>query len=78
MGLPRTEQFHVFELTRHLPRFSMYSLISPAASLPQELPQNFVSFFISERIQRVSQQSTKQDDFFLISSIVVLVLKNSM
>ncbi|XP_026277925.1 Bardet-Biedl syndrome 2 protein homolog [Frankliniella occidentalis] len=53
VGLPRTEQFHVFELTRHLPRFAMYTLMSATAPLSQDQPHNFVSFFISERVQRV-------------------------
>ncbi|KAE8738435.1 hypothetical protein FOCC_FOCC016086 [Frankliniella occidentalis] len=50
VGLPRTEQFHVFELTRHLPRFAMYTLMSATAPLSQDQPHNFVSFFISERV----------------------------
>ncbi|XP_063294308.1 Bardet-Biedl syndrome 2 protein isoform X1 [Pelobates fuscus] len=43
-------QFHVFELTRQLPRFSMY-VQSNTASAPE--PSSFVTFTISERVQRV-------------------------
>uniref|UniRef100_A0A8D0GH17 Bardet-Biedl syndrome 2 protein homolog n=1 Tax=Sphenodon punctatus TaxID=8508 RepID=A0A8D0GH17_SPHPU len=42
--------FHVFELTRQLPRFSMYALSSPV-SAPE--PLSYVNFTISERVQRV-------------------------
>lgn len=46
-------QFHVFELTRQLPRFAMYTLSKPD-SAPE--PRSFVKFTISERVQRVSFQ----------------------
>ena len=44
-------QFHVFELTRQLPRFSMYALTSPGSASP---PPSYVNFTIAERAQRVS------------------------
>ncbi|XP_059569636.1 Bardet-Biedl syndrome 2 protein isoform X1 [Alligator mississippiensis] len=50
VGYRSSTQFHVFELTRQLPRFSMYALSSPD-SAPQ--PLSFVNFTISERVQRV-------------------------
>ncbi|XP_019361333.1 PREDICTED: Bardet-Biedl syndrome 2 protein isoform X2 [Gavialis gangeticus] len=50
VGYRSSTQFHVFELTRQLPRFSMYALSSPD-SVPQ--PLSFVNFTISERVQRV-------------------------
>ncbi|KAJ6666204.1 hypothetical protein lerEdw1_001109 [Lerista edwardsae] len=50
VGYKSSMQFHVFELTRQLPRFSMYTLSSPD-SAPE--PLSFVKFTISERVQRV-------------------------
>lgn len=43
-------QFHVFELTRQLPRFSMYALSSPDSATE---PLSFVNCTMSERPQRV-------------------------
>lgn len=45
-----SEQYHVFELTRQLPRFSMYLLVPFSA--PEE-PESYITFQIAERIQRV-------------------------
>ncbi|XP_075432991.1 BBSome complex member BBS2 isoform X2 [Ascaphus truei] len=50
VGYRSSVQFHVFELTRQLPRFSMYVLSNPA-STPE--PPSYVTFTISERVQRV-------------------------
>ncbi|MEE6499730.1 hypothetical protein FKM82_003571 [Ascaphus truei] len=50
VGYRSSVQFHVFELTRQLPRFSMYVLSNPA-STPE--PSSYVTFTISERVQRV-------------------------
>lgn len=44
-------QFHVFELTRQLPRFSMYALTSPDSASE---PLSYVNFVITERAPRVS------------------------
>lgn len=44
-------QFHVFELTRQLPRFSMYALSSPDSATE---PLSFVNCTTNERPQRVS------------------------
>lgn len=44
-------QFHVFELTRQLPRFSMYALSSPDSATE---PLSFVNCTMNERPQRVS------------------------
>ncbi|WAR01687.1 BBS2-like protein [Mya arenaria] len=41
-------QFHVFELTRQLPRFSMYTL----SEVPSEAPNSYCTFQINERVQR--------------------------
>ena len=43
-------QFHVFELTRQLPRFSMYALVKE--NVPE--PKSSVTFQVNERINRVS------------------------
>ncbi|KAM9301908.1 BBSome complex member BBS2 [Gastrophryne carolinensis] len=50
VGYKSSVQFHVFELTRQLPRFSMYVLSNPASS-PE--PSSYVTFTINERVQRV-------------------------
>uniref|UniRef100_A0A8C0MEI3 Bardet-Biedl syndrome 2 protein homolog n=2 Tax=Canis lupus TaxID=9612 RepID=A0A8C0MEI3_CANLF len=50
VGYRSSTQFHVFELTRQLPRFSMYALTSPD---PAREPLSYVNFVIAERAQRV-------------------------
>ncbi|RZF34924.1 hypothetical protein LSTR_LSTR011418 [Laodelphax striatellus] len=54
-AIPTTEQLHVFELTRQLPRFSMYMLSGPASAKTNStlLQTSFVSFRLSERVQRI-------------------------
>uniref|UniRef100_A0A3P8X637 Bardet-Biedl syndrome 2 protein homolog n=1 Tax=Cynoglossus semilaevis TaxID=244447 RepID=A0A3P8X637_CYNSE len=51
IGGRTSTQFHVFEITRHLPRFSMYDISSDSDSA--EPPSGRVTFSISERPQRV-------------------------
>jgi len=46
-------QFHVFEMMRTLPRFSMYALVTEKDSTP--VPTGCVSFTIGDRINRVSE-----------------------
>jgi hypothetical protein len=43
--------FHVFESARQLPMFSMYLLVE---NVPESEPKGFVTFYINERIPRVS------------------------
>ncbi|XP_004913585.1 Bardet-Biedl syndrome 2 protein isoform X2 [Xenopus tropicalis] len=50
VGYKSSVQFHVFELTRQLPRFSMYVLSNPS-SAPET--SSYVTFTTSERLQRV-------------------------
>ncbi|XP_068938539.1 Bardet-Biedl syndrome 2 protein [Petaurus breviceps papuanus] len=50
VGYRNSTQFHVFELTRQLPRFAMYALSSPD---PTKEPLSFVNFTVNERVQRV-------------------------
>uniref|UniRef100_A0A8C9CS80 Bardet-Biedl syndrome 2 protein homolog n=1 Tax=Phocoena sinus TaxID=42100 RepID=A0A8C9CS80_PHOSS len=50
VGYRSSTQFHVFELTRQLPRFSMYALTSPDSASE---PLGYVNFIIAERAQRV-------------------------
>lgn len=49
VGHPNSIQYHVFEITRQLPRFSMYSLIQNQPSKSE----SFVEFKINERLQRI-------------------------
>ncbi|KAG8437672.1 hypothetical protein GDO86_008397 [Hymenochirus boettgeri] len=50
VGYKSSVQFHVFELTRQLPRFSMYVLNNVSTS-PE--PSSYVIFPTNERVQRV-------------------------
>lgn len=50
VGYRSSTQFHVFELTRQLPRFSMYALTSPDSASE---PLGYVNFIIAERAPRV-------------------------
>ncbi|KAF6018625.1 BBS2 [Bugula neritina] len=43
-------QYHVFELTRTLPKFSMYILVSDPATITR--PDSGITFTVKERIQR--------------------------
>lgn len=49
IGYRESRQFHVFELTRQLPRFAMYTLVDKP---PTNTVSNVV-FFVNERIQRI-------------------------
>lgn len=51
VGYRSSSQFHVFELTRQLPRFAMYSLADPKMDLPT--PKGSVTFTLHERVNRV-------------------------
>lgn len=57
-------QFHVFEITRHLPRFSMYDL---ATDPTDATPTGWVTFSINDRPQRVGCRGV------LLSSILISV-----
>uniref|UniRef100_A0A8C9G3F0 BBSome complex member BBS2 n=1 Tax=Pavo cristatus TaxID=9049 RepID=A0A8C9G3F0_PAVCR len=50
VGYRNSTQFYVFELTRQLPRFSMYALSSPDSAVE---PLSFVSCATNERPQRI-------------------------
>nr|CAD7258626.1 unnamed protein product [Timema shepardi] len=50
VGCKGSQHYHVFELTRQLPRFSMYTLTTES-SQPCD---SFVSCFINERLQRIA------------------------
>jgi Bardet-Biedl syndrome 2 protein len=50
VGYEGSQHYHVFELTRQLPRFSMYAVLTERT---QEV-DSYVSFVINERLQRVS------------------------
>ncbi|XP_071442607.1 BBSome complex member BBS2-like [Hetaerina americana] len=49
VGYPGSVQFHVFELTRQIPRFSMYKVISSHYTNVV----SYVSFNLRERVQRI-------------------------
>ncbi|GAB6027833.1 Bardet-Biedl syndrome 2 protein [Chamberlinius hualienensis] len=50
VGYKGSSQFHVFELTRQLPRFAMYVLVPTKLTVKL---QSYATFQIKERIQRV-------------------------
>uniref|UniRef100_A0A8P0PJX4 BBSome complex member BBS2 n=1 Tax=Canis lupus familiaris TaxID=9615 RepID=A0A8P0PJX4_CANLF len=64
VGYRSSTQFHVFELTRQLPRFSMYALTSPD---PAREPLSYVNFVIAERAQRITVNT---DDIDLAGDII--------
>ncbi|XP_059988145.1 Bardet-Biedl syndrome 2 protein isoform X4 [Lagenorhynchus albirostris] len=64
VGYRSSTQFHVFELTRQLPRFSMYVLTSPDSASE---PLSYVNFIITERAQRITINT---DDIDLAGDII--------
>lgn len=50
VGYPDSEQYHIFELTKQLPRFAMYT-VNPNSSYKRTTSN--VSFRITERVQRL-------------------------
>ncbi|KAB0392670.1 hypothetical protein E2I00_006297 [Balaenoptera physalus] len=64
VGYRSSTQFHVFELTRQLPRFSMYALTSPDSASE---PLSYVNFIIAERAQRITINT---DDIDLAGDII--------
>nr|XP_044998018.1 Bardet-Biedl syndrome 2 protein isoform X2 [Jaculus jaculus] len=50
VGYRSSTQFHVFELTKQLPRFTMYLITSPDSASE---PLGYVNFTIAERAQRM-------------------------
>ncbi|XP_063830957.1 Bardet-Biedl syndrome 2 protein homolog [Ostrinia nubilalis] len=50
VGYPDSEQFHIFELTKQLPRFSMYTVAVPGTTTCKD---SYVTFRITERVQRI-------------------------
>uniref|UniRef100_A0A8C4PWL5 Bardet-Biedl syndrome 2 n=1 Tax=Eptatretus burgeri TaxID=7764 RepID=A0A8C4PWL5_EPTBU len=51
VGYQSSTQLHVFELTRQLPRFCMYTMCDPDIAI---VPKSHVILSISERVQRVA------------------------
>ena len=60
VGYKSSTHFHVFELTRQLPRFSMYSLVTadPAPAPPPAPPTGWVTLQAKERVQVSSDWSS--------------------
>lgn len=50
VGYKGSQHYHVFELTRQLPRFAMYNVAKDEAG---DLPLGFVKFTLQERVARV-------------------------
>uniref|UniRef100_A0A8C9X934 BBSome complex member BBS2 n=1 Tax=Sander lucioperca TaxID=283035 RepID=A0A8C9X934_SANLU len=59
VGGKTSTQFHVFEITRQLPRFSMYDITVDSSAAP---PSGRVTFSINDRPQRVGWQRLSQED----------------
>ncbi|OWF54157.1 Bardet-Biedl syndrome 2 protein homolog isoform X2 [Mizuhopecten yessoensis] len=63
VGYKSSIQFHVFELTRQLPRFSMYT---PIKNNPDQEPKSSCTFTVNDRVARVllwiNQNFLLQDD----------------
>ena len=57
MGYANSEHYHVFELTRQLPRFAMYAITTE----PVQPPEGFVTFRLNERVQRVGRGGDDAD-----------------
>lgn len=60
MGFEHSKQFHVFELTRQLPKFAMYAVLDafePTQHLKGDIvideTTSYVSFKLNERYQRL-------------------------
>uniref|UniRef100_A0A0K2U534 BardetBiedl syndrome 2 protein homolog [Strongylocentrotus purpuratus] n=1 Tax=Lepeophtheirus salmonis TaxID=72036 RepID=A0A0K2U534_LEPSM len=54
IGYPNSKNFHVFELTRQLPRFSMYHLLTKESTdYKNLLPSGHIHFKLNERISRI-------------------------
>ncbi|XP_023337047.1 Bardet-Biedl syndrome 2 protein homolog isoform X4 [Eurytemora carolleeae] len=51
VGQANASQYHVFELTRQLPRFSMYSLVPSDDEVPE--PEGELMLVLKERVQRI-------------------------
>ncbi|MGH0166673.1 UNVERIFIED_CONTAM: hypothetical protein FKN15_066877 [Acipenser sinensis] len=58
VGGKSSTQFHVFELTRQLPRFSMYALCTQG-SAPK--PRGKTTFSINDRLQRITVNTDDMD-----------------
>lgn len=51
MGYPNSSQFHVYEITKQLPKFSMYCLKEKGSR--KLTGDNYVQFKVNERLQRI-------------------------
>ncbi|XP_046985484.1 Bardet-Biedl syndrome 2 protein homolog isoform X1 [Schistocerca americana] len=63
VGYRGSQHYHVFELTRQLPRFAMYALCEE----PGNLPSSYVSFSLNERVQRIAMWINQ--NFLVLSDI---------
>lgn len=55
VGYRGSQHYHVFELTRQLPRFSMYSVVKDGTPDAENfvMPESYVKFTLQERLARV-------------------------
>lgn len=54
VGYKNSHHYHVFELSRHLPKFSMYLLLDKSDAATKVKPESFVNFTLNEKIGKVS------------------------
>lgn len=56
VGYKGSYHFHVFELSRHLPRFSMYALRKNVNLPESSKPRGWVNFTIMDKVGKVSRK----------------------
>ncbi|XP_063366587.1 Bardet-Biedl syndrome 2 protein homolog [Cydia amplana] len=71
VGYADSEQFHIFELTKQLPRFAMYCLAPSTLAITKQ--NSYVTFKITERIQRICIWINQN---FLLDQDIVLEMEN--
>lgn len=78
VGYRNSIQYHVFETSRSLPRFSMYSLLDGTGDHGIPEPQGYVTFTVKERVNRVvmwlNQNFLMVDEYQTESSLDVSFL----
>jgi Bardet-Biedl syndrome 2 protein len=67
VGYKNSLQYHVFEISRPLPRFSVYALLAESEVIPE--PHSYVTFRISDRVNRVVMWMNQ--NFLLVEEIAV-------
>ena len=70
VGYKSSFHYHVFELTRHLPRFAMYAISKGVTK-----PQSFVTFILPEKLNKVVSIAIKCLYSIFMSILRLLVTK---